>query len=191
MKVLLNLAVAPSARQRYALAWAVPVTLLALAGLAFLSVATGRRVREYREVRREAQKLQDQEAEFNRAEQDLRKELEQPRLRSLFRETQYVNKLIDRKRVSVTTLTERVAKLLPVSVRLTGLSLAQQDQDRVVRFAVAGSGEEVVENFLINLENAPDFKDVGNVNWGFGQEGGASIQVIVTCTARYVGGEAE
>lgn len=189
MKVSLNLAIAPSRRQRYALAWAAPLTVLALAGLAFLCVSTVRGAREYRRIHLDRLKLEAREAALNKAEVDLRKDLEQPQFRKLFREIQFVNALIEKKQISLTTLAGRVNKLLPVSVRLAGLSLTQSGQDRVVRFVVVGGSEEAVENFLINLEDSSDFKDPVIINPNIEEVGDAPGQVMITCTARYLGGE--
>ncbi len=188
MKVTLNLAVARSPRERYALAWAVPVILLSFAGLLFLSHSSLRSVRDYRRLHAERLELERQGTALDDTEQALRKNLDQPRLRTLFRETQFVNDLIDRKKVSVATLAERVTKLLPVSAHLASMSLLQNDRDRAVRFMVVAASEEALENFLIGLEDSSDFKDVAIVNQGIEETGMAAGQVIVTCTARYVGG---
>jgi hypothetical protein len=188
MKVSLNLAMSRSPRERYALAWAAPLSALALMGLILLCIAALRGVHEYRFLRQETLKLEDQESALDKAEQDLRADLEQPTYRGLFRQTQFVNALIDRKRVSLTTLTERVTQLLPTSVRLAAFSLTQGgDRGRTVRFMVAGKSEEAIENFLINLEDSHDFKDVSIVNQSIDETSTAEGQVSVTCTARYVG----
>jgi hypothetical protein len=187
MKVTLNLAVARSPRERYALAWAVPVILLSFAGLLFLSGSALRSVRDCRRLHAERLGLDRQGTALDETEQALRKELDQPRLRTIFRETQFVNDLIDRKKVSVATLAERVTKLLPVSAHLASMSLLQNDRDRAVRFVVVASSEEALENFLNGLEDSSDFKDVVNVNEGIEETGAAAGQVMVTCTARYVG----
>ncbi len=50
MKVALNLAISPKARERYALHWAIPATLLGATGLAFLLLFTVRSYREYSAV---------------------------------------------------------------------------------------------------------------------------------------------
>lgn len=187
MKISLNLAFAPSSRERYALAWAVPVTLLALAGLVLLSGSAARGLREYRQVRRERLKVQEQEAALSKVEIDLRRQREQPRFRGLVRQAEFVNALIDQKRLSVIELTDKVAKLLPDSVHLTGLAVSEQQGSHVVRFMVTGNNLERLEDFLTRLEDSPDFKDVGNLNWGFGQESASEGPVTLTCTARYVG----
>jgi len=47
MRVVLNLAIRPSARERYALVWAVPATLLGITGLVFIILFTLRSYRQY------------------------------------------------------------------------------------------------------------------------------------------------
>ncbi len=189
MKVSLNLAISPRARERYALAWALPVALLALAGSVSLCGSALRGLREYRQVRRDLAQLEQQEAETAQAEKDLRTDLEQPQYRALFRQTQFVNALIDRKRLAVTGLAESVAKLVPVSVRLTAMTMSQKEGEPAVRFTVSGASVEAVESFFINLEDSSDFKDPAILNQSIEEAGTAAGQVTITCTARYVGGE--
>jgi len=188
MKVTLNLSIAASRRERYALVWAMPATLVGLAGLLLLLVATVHKVREYRVVRGSVVEYEEWENRLRERESALRKELERPQFRKVFRDAQFLNTLIEKKRVSVTALAAKVTKLLPGQVRLTGLALASQGDDLVVRFAVTGRNEEVVETFLSNLEDSSDFKDVAIINQGFQEEGGASGPVTIVCTTRYLAG---
>ena len=48
MKISLNLAIAPTPHERYALTWAIPTGVLAAAGLVLLSLLALRNFREYR-----------------------------------------------------------------------------------------------------------------------------------------------
>jgi hypothetical protein len=187
MKVSLNLAVPQSPRERYALAWAAPVTILALAGFIFLVTSAARAYRAYRQVHRDYFKLEEQAKALDQAEKDLRKDLERPPFRGLYRETQFVNTILERKQLSFTALAERVTQLLPPSVHLVSLSFAQPDRERAVRFVVVGKSEEALENFVINLENASDFKDVAIVNQTIEEADVHGGEVRVTCIARYVG----
>jgi hypothetical protein len=190
MKLALNLATAPSPHERYALAWAVPTAVVALAGLVMLSLLAGRNFREYRRVRQSVMEAERAEAGLRSRELELRRELEQPQLRQVYRQVQFVNSLIDQKRFSVTELTGKVSKLLPGQVRLTGLALSRAQEDPVVRFTVAGNSEEAVELFLSNLEDSPDFAAVTIISQGFAQEGAGQGPVTIACAARYVGGRA-
>ncbi len=189
MKVTLNLAIPPSPRERYAFAWGIPAVFLALLVSAYLGLSTARSVRENREVQRERLKLQEREASLIKDEAEIRRDLDQPKSRKVLGTAQFFNALIDRKAFSLTEFAAKVTQLLPGSVRLTSLSLSQEGADRVARFVVAGSSEEAVENFLIHLEDSPDFKDVALLDQGVEQGSAAGEQVAITCTARYVRGE--
>jgi hypothetical protein len=190
MKLILNLSTTPSRHERYALAWAVPTAVIALAGLAFLSLLAVRNFREYRRVHRWVVETEQTEGQLRSQEMALRRELERPQLRQIYRQVQFVNSLIDQKRFSLTELTEKVSKLLPGEVRLTGLALSRGEKESVVRFTVAGNSEEAVETFLSNLEDSADFADVAILSQGFSQEGAGQGPVTIACAARYVGGRA-
>ena len=169
MKVALNLAIPPSARERYALYWAIPATLLGLTGLAFLLVFTVRSFREYRAVQKSVAAHQGRENALRAQEMALRKRLEEPEARQLLNDVQFVNALIDKKRFSLTDLAADITDLMPDEVRLTGLALAPEGQELAVRFVITGKSEEAIERFLSNLEDSPHFKDVAIINQGFEQ----------------------
>ncbi len=189
MRVTLNLAETPSARERYAAFLSLPVALLALAGCIALCVSGGRNLMQYRQARRDLMKLQEQEIALTVSEKDLIKEFDRPALRSSFNEAQIINDLIDRKRITITDVTARVAKLLPSQVRLTSLSLAPSGVELVVRITVAGNSEENVERFLSNLEESRDFADATILNPAVAEAGGVGNQVSMTCAAHYAGAE--
>jgi Tfp pilus assembly protein PilN len=186
MKVALNLAIAPSARERYALAWALPATLLGLAGLVFIAVSLGRQLWEYRRVHQQFGELQERIARLHVQETALQRNLDQPQARKIFRDAQFVNALIEKKQISLSQLAAEITKLLPGDARLAGLALAPQSGDLRVRFTITGRNEEAVETFLGNLEDSPDFKDVALVNEGFQQQGPTSGPVTINCSARFV-----
>jgi len=190
MKLTLNLSTTPSPHERYALAWAIPTAVIALAGLVLLSLLAVRNFREYRSVHRSVLESEQTEARLRTQEMALRRDLEQPQLQEVYRQAQFVNALIDQKQFSLTELTEKVSKLLPGDVRLTSLAFSRAEKDPVVRFTVAGNDEEAVETFLSRLEDSADFADVAILNQGFGQEGAGGGPVIITCVARYAGGRA-
>jgi hypothetical protein len=188
MKIALNLAIPPSARERYALYWAIPATLLGLVALAFLLVSTTRSFREYRSVQKSLAAHQQKENALRAKETALRQRLEQPQARQLLKDVQFVNALIDKKRFSLTELGADVADLMPGELRLTGLALAPEGQELAVRFVIASKSEEAIERFLSNLEDSPQFKDVAIVNQGFEQLGEASELEDIACTAHYLPG---
>jgi len=185
MKVSLNLAVPQKRGERYALAWAAPAAILALAGLIFLVASAARTYQAYRQVHSDYLKLEEQARALDQAEKDLRKDLDRPPLRSLYRETQFVNSILERKQLSLTVLAERVTGLLPPSVRLVSLSFAQPDGS--VRLVVIGKSEEALENFVSNMEDASDFKDVAIVNETMEEADVHAGEVSLTCLARYLG----
>jgi Tfp pilus assembly protein PilN len=191
MKVVLNLAIPPKARERYALYWAIPATLLGATGLAFLLLFTVRSFREYQAVQKSVAEHQGRENTLRAQEMALREQLEEPESRRLLDDVQFVNALIEKKRFSVTDLAADITDLIPDEVRLTGLALAPEGQELAVRFVITGKSEEALENFLSNLEDSPHFKDVAIINQGFEQTGGASELENIACTAHYLVGESE
>src|SRR5512146_2462966 len=142
MKVYLNLAVAPSRRERYALAWAVPT--FAVAALIFVYLAGGalRDFRRSRQIRQSLRDVQAKDAQLRARETELRLQLARPDFREMIRETEFVNHLINQRQFSLTELTVKVSQLLPVNVKLSGLGLAGSDARPEVRFAVLGKSEE-------------------------------------------------
>ena len=191
MKVVLNLAIPPSARERYALYWAIPATLLGVTGLAFLLLFTVRSFREYKAVQKSVAEQQGRENTLRAQEMALRKQLEEPEYRRLLDDVQFVNALIEKKRVSLPGLAADITDLMPDEVRLTGLALAPDGQELAVRFVIAGKSEEAIERFLSDLEDSPHFRDVAIVNQGFEQTGAASELENIACTAHYMPGESE
>ena len=191
MKVVLNLAIPPSARERYALYWAIPATLLGVAGLAFLLLFTVRSFREYKGVQKSVAEQQGRENTLRAQEMALRKQLEEPESRRLLDDVQFVNDLIEKKRVSLSSLATDITDLMPDEVRLTGLALAPEGQELAVRFVITGKSEEAIESFLSDLEDSPHFKDVRIINQGFEQTGAASELENIACAAHYLPGESE
>jgi hypothetical protein len=187
MKVTLNLSTTPGLRERWALAWAIPATLVGLAGLLFVLTSTARAFRDYRTVHKSLRERLEQENRLSSREAALRKELEQPQVREVLHQVQVVNALIEKKQISLIDLVGKVTELLPGQARLTGLALVPQGDNLLVRFAVGGRDEEEVETFLSKLEDSPDFKDVAVISQGEGERAG-SDPVTVSCSARYVAG---
>lgn len=186
MKVELNLSAAPSPRERYALTWAVPVALLALVALGLLGSSALRAYREYSKVHGSVLELQAQEAQFRQREMEMRRDLERPQLREIFRTVRFVNRLIDEKQFSLTGLTEQVSALLPAQARLTGLVVGEVGKSPIVRITVSGNSEEALEKFLTNLENSEEFREVAILSQGFAPEGSDADPVRIACSARYV-----
>ena len=191
MRVALNLAVRPSARERYALYWAIPATLLGVAVLAFLLLASVRSYREYRAVQRSIAGYQVRENALRAQEMVLRRQLEEPQSRRFLDNVQFVNALIEKKRISLTDLAKDITDLIPDEVRLTALAMAPDGQELALRFLITGKNEAALERFLSNLEDSPHFKDVAITNAGFEEAGASSEVENIACTARYLVGESE
>lgn len=187
MKISLNLATLPSRRERYGMAWAVPVALIAAVGLAVLSYLAVVNVLEYRSVHKDIRRLEYQDKELSRQESALREALNQPSFREVSRQAQFVNSLIEARKLSAADLTMKVSKLMPAEVRLSAFSLTAKGEP-TVRFSVVARDEQAVETFVTALEDSPDFRDVSIVNQGFETSGPEEGPVTVICTARYVGG---
>ncbi len=190
MRVSLNLALAPSRRNRYALAWALPATILGLFILGLLALTTWRQFRDYRAVHALLVAQQAREKSLRDKEMSLRKELEQPKYRVTLNEVRFLNSLIDRKQVSLTQLATEITGMLPDNVRLNGLALQPKQDTLAVRIVLSSKDEKGIETFLSNLENSPHFKDVELANEGFAEAGLGNAPVNVACTAQYLtGGE--
>jgi len=192
MKISLNLAIAASRRERYALAWAIPTGVLALAGLVLLSMLAMRNFREYRSAHQALVELQQVEAKMVEHEAALKRDLGRPQLDAMFRQAQFVNGVIDQKQFALAELTQKVTKLLPSQARLDALALTHAGRTPGVRLSVAGNSDEDIEKFLENLEDSSDFTDVSVLSQGVAgeaEEGGGRAPVTVVCTARYVGRE--
>jgi Tfp pilus assembly protein PilN len=191
MRVVLNLAIPPSARERYALYWAIPATLLGVSGLVFLLLFTVRSFREYRTVQTSVAGYQERENALRAQEMAVRRQLEEPESRRLLDDVQFVNALIEKKRITLTDLATDVTDLIPDEVRLTALALAPEGQELAVRFVITGKSTEAIEHFLSNLEDSPRFKDVAIINEGFEEAGTTSELENIACTAHYLAGGSE
>jgi len=191
MKIVLNLAIPPSAQERYALFWAIPATLLGATGLVFLLLFSVRSFREYKAVQKSVAEHQARENTLRAQEMALRKQLEDPESRWLLNEVQFVNDLIEKKRFSVAAMAADITDLIPDEVRLTGLALAPEGQELTVRFVITGKSEEAIESFLSDLEDSPHFKDVAIIKQGFEEKGASTELENIACTAHYLPGEIE
>lgn len=189
MKILLNLSTRAGSHARYTLAWSVPVALGAIFLLIYFSVGALRDFRSYRKYQTSLLELQKQEARLGDAERSLRTELDQPQPRETFQMAKFANTLIDKKEFSVSSLMEKVAKLLPPEVRLEGLTFARAGSGATVRLSVVGKSAEAVETFLSNLEQSADFRSVSVLNQGLQEGEGPENPSTLTCIATYAGKE--
>jgi hypothetical protein len=191
MKITLNLSPAASARDRFALAWAVPATLIGLLALVLLGRASRTEYRDFRGFEQQLTEVQARSDDLRNQEASIRSKLAYPAYRELYHRAHFVNQLIKQKEFSFAELSARVAGLLPDEVSLTGLALASPKKpgdDYLVRMSITAKNEDAVETFINDLVDAPDFKEVSILNQGFQIESSQPDQVNVICTARYLPG---
>jgi hypothetical protein len=194
MKITLNLSPSASIRDRYALVWAVPATLVGLLALVLLGRASLREYRDYQGIQHQLSEIQARADDLHNQEVAIRNKLEYPAYRELFRRAKFVNKLIDQRELSLSELSARLAGLLPDDAYLTGLVLTSSKQpgdDYEVRMGITAKSEDAIEAFLNDLEDSPDFKDVTITNQGFEEDSSQPEQVNILCTARYLPGANE
>ena len=185
MKVTLNLAIPPRASERYALHWAIPATLLGIAGLYFLLSPTLRSFREYRAVHTSVLAYQQRENALRARELELRRQLEGPQSRLLLSNVQFVNQLIDENRVSLNGLVRDITELIPDEVRLTGLAMSAGGQDLAIRFVISGKSEEAIETFLVASRTLSHL-GCGRRRRRVSRGGSLSALENIACTAHYL-----
>jgi hypothetical protein len=186
MRIAFNLAIPASAHERYALYWAPAATLLGGIGLALILTVTVRSYHDYKAVQQSVVVQREAENALRAQEMATRRDLDQPQARQLLSDTQVINVLIERRRISVTSLVADIAGLVPDEVRLAELDLAPDEQGLGVRFVITGKSEAALDRFLSNMEDSPHFKDVAVTNQGFEEVGAGSELPNIACTARYL-----
>jgi len=187
----LNLAIPPSAHERYALWWAVPATLLGIGGLAFILVFSLRSYRAFKAVQKSFVELQYRDNAVGVRELALRRQLDDRESRRVLDDVKFVNDLIEQKRVSLTGLAADITELIPDNVRLSALAMAPDGQEMALRFVITAKDATAVERFLSNLEDSPHFKDVAIINEGFEEASTTSELENIACTAHYLVGESD
>jgi len=191
MRVVLNLAIPPSAQERYALLWAVPATLLGVAGLTLILMFSLRSYREYKVVKKSVDELQERDNVVRAQEMALRRQLDDPESRRVLDDVKFLNGLIEQKQISLTGLSADITELIPDDVRLSVLDMAPDGQELALRFVITGKDAKAIERFLSNLEDSPHFKDVAIINEGFEEASTTSELENIACTAHYLVGESE
>lgn len=191
MKIALNFAAAESSRNHNVLAWAIPATAVGLAGFVWLAVAMTHQLGQLHAIQRQAAVYQQHQDQFRRQVVVLHRELDSPKYKDLMRKVQFMNSLIDQRRLSLSEIVKQVGHILPDDAHLTRLELLTQDKHLVVRFSMTAKSEEALETFMSGLEDSPDFQDVTIANQGFQEAGAEPGQVIVTCIATYLPGVQE
>jgi hypothetical protein len=189
MKITLNLSPAPSTRDRYAMAWAVPATIIGVAVALLLYKATLGEFHEYQRMQAQVREVQARANDLHQQETSIRRKLDDPSYQGLLTQVNFVNKLIQERQLSLTALTTRLAGLLPQDSHITELSLTsprKPSDSYMVRMGLTSKGEDSIETFLNDLEDSPDFKDISIINQGFQEQSSLGQQVNLVCTARYL-----
>ena len=187
MKIRFNLANPPSFRDRYAFILAVPALSIGLLVIALFGRYASKEYSEYAELGKALQQLQSRRAELADRARDLQNALRQPEAQGTLREAQFVNTLIERKRLSLADLTLQLAALLPTEVRLSNLMLVRAGNESDLRFQVAGKSEEALLSFMKNLQDSPEFADPSFTSEGFEQQGPGAGEITIICQTRYLG----
>lgn len=190
MKVTVNLARPEKFAERAVLLWAPPLLLVGAALLAFLIFNSARSFIAYRKADRAVVRYQSEVRELQAREARVNALLHQPDTLKLYSQINFLNSLIEQKKLSLSGLTLDVAKLLPEQARITGLGLAETAKGPVVQISVEGSADVVTGVFLSNLEASPEFDGVTVIDQSFGTENQSSNDVLLTCSARYIGPDA-
>jgi hypothetical protein len=189
MKISVNLATTSSLRERYALAWALPLALFGALGLVFLLRSAIYNYDEYHKFQSRLDAELQSEKTLNDREAALRKDLEQPAQVAEFQKAHFVNGLIAQKQFSLTDMTHRVSQLMPESVRLISLGVSRSKAETFVRFSVVGHEEKGLEKFIENIEDSPDFTELNVTNQSLAAGKLMAGMVGVIVTARFVGEE--
>ena len=191
MRVNLNLAIPPSARERYALAWSIPATVLGIAGLVLIIVFSLRSYRQYQVVHASVVQYQARDNALRAQEFALRRTLEEPANRRVLNDVQFVNALIEAKQISLTSLVRDITGLIPDDVKLSALAMQPEGRELALRFVITGKNSEALERFLSNLEDSPRFKDVAISSGGLEETGSNAELENIACSAHYVVGESD
>lgn len=186
MKIDLNLARPQRPLDRWTSIAAPVVIVLAAAFLVRILLSTGSNFKEYRKVHRSAMTVQAEIAELQRKQEQASQVLHNASTLKLYRQIDFLNSLIEQKRLSLSGLALRVSKLLPRSTRLDSLSLNETDDGPVVNFGVEGKEDDVYV-FLSNLEGSPDFDAPVVTDQSVQEEGDDKGLIVLTCSARYTG----
>lgn len=187
MRIRVNLAQPEKWSERTVYLWAPVLILAGSALLAYLLFLAGRQFAEYRKVDRTVTRYEAEVHETQVQEVRLTSLLRQPETLKLYAQINFLNDLIEQKKLSLSGLTLEVAKLLPSQVRITGLALGETNKGPVIEISVEGSVNQVTGAFLNNLEASPDFEGVTVIDQSFAAENQSTNLVSLTCSARYVG----
>lgn len=187
MKIALNLAQQPSRLERYSAVGAPLLIVVALALLVRILISAWGGFVQFREVHHSVLSYQAETTDLQKQETLALALLHRPPTVQLYRQIGFLNSLIEQKKLSLSGLAWKVAKLLPTQTRLQSLALTDLDNAPVVQFSVEGE-QDGVYAFLGNLEDSSDFDTPTNLSESLEQQQGTEKGLVVLrCSARYVG----
>ncbi len=187
MRIELNLAHPRTQFERSLRFWVGALLVLSVALLVRVAAATGREAVDYRKVSREVLTYQGEVTDLRTRESRLQMALRQPATLRLYDQIRFLNSLIAERQVSLSGLTVKLTSLLPVQARLTSLALIESQGGPTVEMSVEGAGDGAIYAFLSHLEGSPDFDSVAVTNQAFEPQGPDKGDVMLSCSARYVG----
>jgi Tfp pilus assembly protein PilN len=189
VRINLNLGRSENPFERYMLVWALPA--LVVAGL-FLGRGLYFGTQDFLHVRRVEKSILEYQGQISilkdKADRAQRL-LAGPSTRELERKADFLNSLIDQKRVSLSEMTLKMTQFLPDEARLSDLAVVPTKTNPVVQVSVEGRTEDAVDTFLANLEQSPDFSKVVVTSQAFEKPGPQGSLVALKCTANYVGSQ--
>jgi Tfp pilus assembly protein PilN len=187
MKITVNLANAPTLRERYAFTLAVPGLILGLLVIVLLGRYAAKAYTERGELARKLETLRVSEAALAEQARDSQAALNQPRARGTLREAQFVNSLIEGKKLSLADVTLQLTALLPPDVRVSSLAVVRSGNNSDLRFQIAGKNEEALLSFMKNLQDSTSFEDPSFTAETVEQQGATAGEITIGCQARFVG----
>jgi hypothetical protein len=186
VKIDINLVRPRSRLERLSWVWAPLIIVIAAALLTRIVSSAWINFSQYRAVHRSVMRYKAETQELQRREARTWQTLHKPAAERLYRKIDLLNALIEEKKLLLSDLALKVAKLLPAQTRLNSLALAEEKEGPIVEFSVEGQ-QDGVYSFLSRLETSPDFDSPTVTDQSIGQQGSDKGLVILECSARYVG----
>src|ERR1039458_1102360 len=157
MRITLNLSPAASARDRLALAWAIPATIAGLAAVILFGRASLNEYREYQVIQNQLAEVQARTDGLRNQEAAVRGKLEDPAYRDLLHRAQFVNSLIQQRKLSLPKVSARLAGLFPEDAHFTILVLAsprKPEDDYTIRMGITARNEDALDRKSTRLNSS-------------------------------------
>jgi type IV pilus assembly protein PilN len=170
MRIDINLATRPyeDSRQFWTY-WATGLGLLALVTALLIFMAATGYVRAGHD-RRELDNLQSQIAAYDREKGDAEAVLNQPQNRELREQSQFLNRLFERKSFSWTRVFEDLEQVMPAHLHVISIHPASTDNNVQLKLVVGGDSHVQALDLVRKMESSKHFKQTKIVNEGFATE---------------------